>query len=247
MALNPLSVIRAPSPRGAGEKSAVIAMPGPGSRYRGDQWALNRSAWVHPWMPGAAGARFDTKTMQRTLAEDAAIDAGLDQATIAEMTLDELLVLPEVQAVLSGAVISSAQLPISAPPIETQLSSKYTILQSGGIATSTLTGASPNYTHAFRSASGSIPGPILLNGITVSYGVVNNNAVIISVDIGGLGRVFSGSDVTNSDVNPNTITIPCGFIIEKPQPVRIEITANGGLFAAHYVNVNASYQNVARA
>ena len=121
MALNPLSVIRSPSPRGAGEKSAEIARPGPGARHDGNHWGLNRVNWAHGFYPESHGKQFSMKTLERQAMEEVAVSGGIEPDAAALMPLDELLVLPDIQAQLAGGISSHALMPIAAPSLADEL------------------------------------------------------------------------------------------------------------------------------
>lgn len=248
MALNPLSVIRVPSPRGAGEKSAEIARPGPGARYRGDQWGLNRNAWAHPWVPGAGSVRYGGKTLVRSAAENIAISSGQDPAEVAELSLEELLVLPDVQAAVSGAVIGVTRWPEPLPPIEVAPLPEYKILQTGGIASFSVGLPDAPSTQGPVVGTGTIPGPVYLKSISVTVGQLTTSGLLYSVTTGTLGTLVSGFCSANSDQSPFSKTIICGFILPRQEIVHMRMMGSAGSFInGSFIDVSASYQNVVRA
>lgn len=221
MALNPLSVIRSPSPRGAGEKSAEIARPGPGARHDGDHWGLNRRAWAHGFYPDSSGKRFSAKSLERQAMEAVAIATGLDPDVVALMPLDELLVLPDIQKQLKGGFIVRTLWP-DAPLTD---AARYEIDGSARLLTASLSRSGASIVDVRRTAS--LPCPVkvvaLAWSVNVATALERGNLQITVTGVAQLANLsLANAGTTSLDVDVSEgIIVPSGSIEGI-------ITANGG-------------------
>lgn len=244
MGLNPLSVIRSPTARGLGEKIAQKSLPGPGKRYSGDQWALNRSPWAHPFMAGASGARFDKELLKRNALEVVAINGGLDPALVEDMTLEELLVLPAVQEVLKGAVIGVTRWPPPAPSLFEDVSEKYEVLKTGGAVTANIVIPDSTAVGATFTQSAIIPSQVMLDAVIVvcsggTAGIHRNTA-----QLSGYGTFFDLLLDGSGAASNSTANLPIGHLIDSPRTLTITMRDVGKVaFDSGSMSAMAIYRN----
>lgn len=221
MALNPLSVIRVPSPRGAGEKSAEIARPGPGARHDGNHWGLNRVNWAHGFYPESRGKQFSMKTLERQAMEEVAIAGGVEPEAAALMPLEELLVLPDIQTQLAGGISSRAVMPIS-PLTSLGL---YEVDGPSKLLTANLSRQSANIVETRRSPL--MRGPVkivsLAWSINVATAIDRGN---IQINVEGVGQLANLS-MANTGSTSLDVDVGEGIIVPSGS-VQAIIAASGG-------------------
>ena len=247
MALNPLGVVRSPTARGLGEIIAGASLPGPGKRYTGDQWGLNRSPWAHPVLSGAAGKRFDADSLRRNALEAVAINGGLDPAEVELMPLDELLVLPDVREAFAGGVIGVTRWPTPAPALFDDVSYKYEVLQTGGaVGTSIVVPDETAINKQYNSVT-SIPGGVLLDAVTVTCGGggagMHRNTVVLS----GYGTLMDLMTDGSNGAGLVSFTLPIGQVIDSPRTLTLMMRDVAELaFDSGSLSATAVYRNIRR-
>lgn len=66
------------------------------ARHDGNHWGLNRVAWVHPRIPGRADLLLGKDNASLARAREALADAGAPLDAIESLTLDELVITPDL-------------------------------------------------------------------------------------------------------------------------------------------------------
>ena len=220
MARNPLSIIVSPSPRGAGEKAAEIARPGPGERHNGNHWGLNRVNWAHGFYPDASGKRFDAKGLDRQAMEAVAVASGIDPDVAALMPLEELLVLPDIQTQLAGGISSHALMP-SVPLTSSEL---YEVDGNPRLLTANLSRSGTSIVESRRTAS--VRGPVKVIALAWS---INVAAILdrgnIQITVTGVAQL---ANLSLANVGSTSLDVDVGAGIVVPSgSIEGIISANG--------------------
>jgi len=203
-------------------------------------WDLSRVPWAHGY-----SQRY-TKYEARAAVQAAAIEQGLDPVAVEELTLDELIVLPDgtIEATIGGVRIIT-RFPAPAPPPRLP-AARYEVLDTGGIISVVLQGRHPDHPVETLRRNGSIPGPARLNAIAIKWTGSATGTGLYNVSLPGLGLQYSHLLVTGGAPTAiDTATIPLGFIITKPEPITLAMEPVDGIaISDDALNVWVSYNHV---
>ena len=192
----------------------IEALPPQPARHQGDHWDFTRRGFAHGFFPGRYGERTGRVDPIVAAAREAALEAGIDISLVDDIDIGDLIVTPEF---ISGNVggISFRTSITRQPTQQATLSTNYEILNSGHIAVASI--AQAGYSApagTVLEARANFPSIVWLESLHVSATMTNGSDAVVSVEIDGLGNVFT-SQLDNLGETPiGPVNIPLRFITE---------------------------------
>lgn len=237
MAKTTPTIIVTPTPPGLGELLAREQRPGPGARHDGNHWGLNRRGWAHGFYSNSGLERYDPKSTERQALERAARDAGKTEDELDGLSLDELLVLPELIEQLAGGISSFIRPSQPAATSREGLDTAGAVVLSSVVFTSNSAGV--NQTR-FGTA---VRAPCALLSYAWSYDNsqgFNNGTHRFSIE--GIGDVFAGL-LNSIGSNAADMELGDGIVIRSGSlRTRIYVQGNSTVATPYNATLTASIQ-----
>ena len=198
--------------RRIGRTAQIEALPPQLPRHDGNHWQLNRRGWVHAAIEGWYSERLGPTDPRLLAAREAAEDAGVAPDLIDDLTLDDLVITPEIVSGNVGGITFST--PIQGrPPTEPLSKRRYKILDTGcttPIVIDRTNAPSP----AEETLTAYAPGPAYLSHINVQS-PTGGTDVSLSLSLSNVGLVFHGrTSFGGSEAIASSLKI--GMVVESP-------------------------------
>lgn len=201
--------------RSLGRLAQVAALPPQPARHDGDHWDFGRRGFAHALLAGHYDDRVGSKDPRLLAIQQAAIDEGVPIEDVEELTLDDLLVTPDLLSVVIGGKL--IQFRPGDPRREKQLATlKYKPSGRGGIAGVQIFTDAP----AATRSGGSIPDNVFLRGVHVVVSDTANVSYGVNLSIGGRIPLITNMNAKMSGGTPGVEThLPLTMFVERGGPL----------------------------
>ncbi len=207
--------------RRIGRTAQIDALPPQQARHVGNHWQLNRRSFAHAAFLNMLPDRVGKEDPVLKAAKQAALDAGIALDLVNTLTLDQVMVTPDsITTTIGGRTITTLMRAQRLP--NTKLSAVYEPLLSGSIARASI--AQANYT-ADRGtvlvSQASFPSEAWLESLHISAQMLNGPDAVVTVEIEGIGVVFTSQLDNFGEQNIGPVNIPLQFVMEHTGTLKL--------------------------
>ena len=232
-----------PAKRRLGRIVQIEALPPQPARHDGTHWGLGRQPFVHGYYGARSDLRFNKKMPALQAAIEAAIEAGVPAEEAEALTLDELVITPDLlSGSVGGATFETRWPPTSVerPSIEGADSMPGT---SGGVITIS---AQVDAGNVFaQNTSAQIPPMAFITGFSIAIFVNAGINFGIALSAGGIG-LYNAHHAAGGGTDPgdgNMINAQCSIYTKSGGPTQMSMSTSAVESWPQSVHASISWVN----